>query len=254
MENSDRPRERSDRPRSGDRGDRNDRGDRDDRGGRGGGRYRRDYQRPPRIQPQKERKKFTDIKIFGKWTSEAEIKDIGLKKYINIDARVIPRSAGIHRRPFHKSRMHIIERLALHLLVSGHQGKRHRISSGRFGGNFYTILRSVEKALDIVEKKEGKNPIQILVSAVENAAIREEIISYQMGSIMAREAVISSPQRRVDKALRIIAQSSYRKAFSSKTHISLILADEVIAAARGSGDSVTVKERERIEREASGAR
>ncbi|MFC2143023.1 30S ribosomal protein S7 [Candidatus Aenigmatarchaeota archaeon] len=194
------------------------------------------------------------IKLFNKWDTNAEVKDPGLKKYINLYPRLLPRSAGTKRERFHKSKMHIVERLALHFLISGHRGKNHRLSSGRFGGSLDTVLKHVEKSLDIIEKKEKKNPIQILVTAIENAAAREEIVSFQLGSIVAREAVVTSPQRRIDKTLRYIAQGSYRKSFRSKRSLAASLAEELINASKGSNQSSAIQEKERIEREATGAR
>jgi small subunit ribosomal protein S7 len=213
--------------------------------------------KPARKKPAKkksEKTNFSHIKLFGKWDSDVKVNDIGIRGYINLEPRYLPRSAGIHRQRFHKSGMHIIERLATHLTVTGHTGKRHRVTSGKFGGRMYNSLDVVERALSIIEKKENKNPIQVLIDAIQNAAVREEIISYQLGSIIAREAVITAPQRRIDKALRFFAQGAYKKSFNKKKSFADALADEIIAAARGSGDSYAVKEKERIEREAGGAR
>jgi small subunit ribosomal protein S7 len=219
-------------------------------------RFERNEEKPRRaVKPVKrrERTKF-DVKLFGRWDSNSTVNDPGLKGYINLDPRLLPRSEGSQRGRFHKSKMHVVERLALKMLVSGHTGKKHKLTSGKFGGGYYTILGVVEKTLEIIEKKENKNPIDVLVMAVENAALREEVISYQMGSIMARESVVSAPQRRVDKTLRFFAQSAYRRAFNKKKGLAEALAEEIIAASKNSGDSFAVKEKERIEREASGAR
>lgn len=203
--------------------------------------------------PKREKTKF-NLKLFGRWDSSVQISDPSLVGYINIEPRYLPRSAGAHRSRFHKSKMHIVERLALDLMVPGHTGKRHRLTSGKFAGGYITTLGAVEKALAIVEEREKKNPLEVLVQAIENAALREEIISYQLGSITAREAVITAPQRRVDKTLRWFAQGAYRKAFGKKKSLGESLADEIILAARGSNESLAVRERERIEREAEGAR
>ncbi|MBI5061638.1 MAG: 30S ribosomal protein S7 [Candidatus Aenigmarchaeota archaeon] len=204
----------------------------------------------------KEREKIKiDVKLFGRWDSNIEVRDPSLKGYLNVDARILPRSAGRHRKPFHKSKMHIIERLALHLMVPGHTGRKHKITSGTFGGQLYNSLRSVEQTLEIIEKKVADvNPVEVVVRAIENSALTEEIISYQMGSIMAREAVVTSPQRRIDKTLRFFAQGAYRKSFNTKKSISEALADEIIAAYNSSTDSTAVREKQRIEREAAGAR
>lgn len=195
-----------------------------------------------------------DIKLFGKWDSNVELRDPGLANYINLSPRYLPRSAGVHRERFHKSNVHIVERLAHDLMVPGHSGKRHRITSGPFGGALNTALKNIEKAFDIIEKKESKNPLQVFVTAIENAAVREEIISFQVGSIIAREAVITAPQRRVDKTLRLMAHGAYKKSFQSKRSLPEALAEEIILASHNDNKSFSVQERERMEREAAGAR
>jgi small subunit ribosomal protein S7 len=194
------------------------------------------------------------FKLFGRWESEnINVNDPGLRPYINLDGRLIPRSSGRHRKPFHKSKVHIAERLAQHLLVTGHTGKRHRVTSGPFGGSLYNALDVVERTFEIIEQQMKKNPIEVLVRAIEASALREEVISYQIGSIIAREAVITSPQRRVDRALRALTQGAYRKSFNKKVNIATALAEEIMAAATGK-ECFALKEKERIEREASGAR
>jgi len=197
---------------------------------------------------------FGHIKLFNKWDTNVDVKDPGLKNYINLKPRLLPRSAGAHRGRFHKSRMHIVERLALELMVSGHSGRRHRLTSGRFSGKWENVMNAVEKALEIVEKKENKNPLQVLVDAICNAAVREEITSFQVGSVVSREAVITAPQRRVDKTLKFLAQGSYRKTFNKKKTLAQALAEEILAAYEGSNQSYAIQEKDRIEREAAGAR
>ncbi|MBI4018339.1 MAG: 30S ribosomal protein S7, partial [Candidatus Aenigmarchaeota archaeon] len=64
----------------------------------------------------------------------------------------------------------------------------------------------------------------------------------------------TAPQRRVDKTLRYFAQGAYRKSFHSKKGLAQALAEEILAAYHGSQDSTALREKERIEREASGAR
>jgi small subunit ribosomal protein S7 len=214
--------------------------------------------RPARRRPAKkdarEKTKFINVRLFGRWDSNVEVLDPGLKHYINLEPRLLPRSAGAHRNRFHKSKMHIIERLALHLMVSGHAGKKHKLTSGKFGGNYTNAMKIIEKTLEIMEKKENKNPIEILVRAIENSALREEIMTYQLGSIVAREAVVTAPQRRVDKTLRFFTQSAYRSSFNKKKRVHETLADEIHAAYRGSADSYAIKEKDRVEKEAGGAR
>lgn len=200
------------------------------------------------------KKKSFNLKLFGRWDSDVVINDISLHGYMNLDGRLLPRSAGSQRGRFHKSRMHIVERIALHMMIPGHTGKRHRLTSGTMAGNYNNAMKHIEKALEIIELKEKKNPIEVIVRAIENASVSEEIISYQLGSIMAREAVVTAPQRRIDKTVRYIAQGAYKKSFGKKKTIEEALADEIIAASKNSADSYAVKERDRIESEAAGSR
>lgn len=194
------------------------------------------------------------LKLFGRWDSAGiTVSDPGLRPYINLDSRLVPRTAGRLRRPFHKSKAHIVERLALHTLVPGHSGRKHKTTSGPMGGALYNALKHVEQALELIEKKENKNPVEVLVKAIENAALREEIISYQVGSVVAREGVIAAPQRRVDKVLRFLAQGAFRRSFGKNYSLAQALADEIIAAYKGA-DCYAIREKERIEREAVGAR
>jgi small subunit ribosomal protein S7 len=200
---------------------------------------------------------MSKLKLFDRWDTESvSVDDPGLKDYINLKPIIIPRSFGKYSgKQFHKSQMHIVERLMNHLFVAGHRGKKHRITSGRNVGKTFRVMDIVKETLEILEKKTNKNPVEVLVRAVENAALREEVTSFQVGGIIVRKAVITSPQRRVDIALRLISQGSYQKAFKTSKKMSQCLADEILAAYNNdSQNSHAVKERERLEREAGGAR
>jgi small subunit ribosomal protein S7 len=198
-----------------------------------------------------------EIKIFGKWSvDDVEVKDLGLKKYINLQPSVIPKTDGrFTQQQFHKSKMNIVERLINKLRVPGHRGKKHVLTSGRAVDKTLTHYKIVKKAFEEIEKRTGKNPIAVFVGAIENAALREEITAYQLGGIIVRRAVVTSPQRRVDVALRNIVQAAYRKSFGKKMTMAEALAEEIIGAYNNDPNkSEAIKERERIEREAEGAR
>ncbi len=200
---------------------------------------------------------MVEIKLFNRWSFEdIKVNDPGLKPYINLDPVIVPNTGGkFSQKKFGKSRVNIVERLVNKLMVPGHRGKKHLISSGRTTGKSQTILNIVKEGFEKIEKKTKKNPIEILVGALENASLREEISSYQIGGTIVRKAVITSPQRRVDSALSIIVQSSYRKSFGNKISMVDALVDEIIHAYKNdSSKSFAIKEKERIEREASGAR
>lgn len=200
-------------------------------------------------------RRAASLRLFGKWDSNVQVNDEGLKRYINLTPRMIPKASGVHQKnQFHKSKMHIVERLALHLIVSGHSSKKHKITSGKFGGGYQTALKTVEKAFGEMEKKSGKNPVEVFVRAIENAALCEEVAAYQVGGMTARQAVITAPQRRVDKALRLFAQGAYKDSFNKKTKVADALVNELMAAYEGSNKSLAIRERERIEQEAAGSR
>ena len=113
---------------------------------------------------------------------------------------------------------------------------------------------NIEKAFEIVEKETKENPVKVFVKAIENAALREEITSVQVGSIMARSAVITSPQRRVDRVLRMLAQGSYKRSYGKKSKTAKTLAEEIVEAYKNSDKSMAISEKARLENEAEGAR
>lgn len=198
-----------------------------------------------------------EIKIFNKWSTKGiEVKDPGLKKYINLTSILVPKTYGrLSQQKFYKSKMNIVERLMNKLMVPGHRGKKHLVSSGRCVGKTLTHYKVVKKAFELVEEKTNKNPIEVLVRAIENAAWREEVTGYQVGGIIVRRAVVTSPQRRVDIALGNIVKAAYRKAFGKKITMAEALADEIIAAYNNDASkSEAIREKERVEREAEGAR
>lgn len=197
------------------------------------------------------------LKIFNKWETEnITVTDPGLKNYINLRPVVVPRTFGRNSvKQFHKSQMNIVERLATHIYVSGHRGKKHTITSGKNVGKTFKAWKIIEDAFAIIEDRTKKNPVEVFVKALENAAIREEITSFQVGGIIVRKAVITSPQRRIDLALRLVVQGSYQKSFNNTKRMADTLAEEIFAAYNNDPQSsFSIKEKERKEREAGGAR
>ena len=208
-------------------------------------------------QGKKDKEELFDVKLFGKWKfTDVNVKDDGIRDYINLKPVYFPRTYGKHaRHRFHKNRMNIIERLATHLMVPGHKGGKHFIYSGDNPAKFMRVLKVIENAFEKIEKKTNENPIAVLVKAIENSAMLEEVTSVQVGSIMARNAVVTGPQRRVDKALRNISQGVYKQTKGSKAKAKDVLAKELIAAYKNNPEkSQAVKEKDRMEREAVGAR
>jgi small subunit ribosomal protein S7 len=200
---------------------------------------------------------MAEIKLFNKWSTEGiTVGDPGLRNYIGLKPVIIPRTFGRDSvKQFHRSQMSIVERLVNHIYVSGHRGKKHLVTSGKNVGKTFAAWRIIQDTFGIIEQKSGKNPIEVLVKAIENVALREEITSFQVGGIIVRKAVITSPQRRVDLALRLIAQNSNHKSFNNVKTMADCLSDEILAAYNNDvQSSFALKEKERKEREAGGAR
>ena len=196
------------------------------------------------------------IKFFNRWdVPKIAIADLGLVKYITVHARILPKTGSRHAGSrFHKSQTFIVERLATKLMISGHKGKKHFMSSGHNTGKKDMALTTVEKALAKAEVKVKQNPLIILVKAVENAAPREEVIAIEYGGARYPKAVDIAPQRRVDLALRAIAQGAYLKSFNKKTTIEDALADELVAAYQSSGKSNAISKKRDTERQASSSK
>ncbi|MBI4181651.1 MAG: hypothetical protein HY520_01630 [Candidatus Aenigmarchaeota archaeon] len=196
------------------------------------------------------------VKLFNRWSFEGvSVQDKGLQRYLNIAPIMVPTSRGrFGHTQIHKDRMSIVERFVTKLMVPGHRGKKHKISSGRCPAANHAIMLALEKALILIEKKTGKNPIQVLVQAVENAALYDEIASYRLGGIIARQSVTLSPARRLDIALRHLSQGIYHGNFGKRTSLERAIADELMAAAANDAKSAAIRERQRIEKEAEGAR
>jgi small subunit ribosomal protein S7 len=214
-------------------------------------------QKPAEPARQEKPRLATNMKLFNRWDiSEVTVRDEGLAGYINLNTMIIPRSGGKYgaSEQWGKNKMSVVERFMNRLQNTGHRGKKHKISSGNHAGKIQMLYRELKEAFIIIEKRTKKNPVQILVDAIENSGPLEEVASYRMGGIIARNSVITSPQRRLDLALRHLTQGIYRTSFRNKRALSSVIADELITASTGDSKSFAVSERNRLEKEAEGAR
>jgi small subunit ribosomal protein S7 len=194
------------------------------------------------------------MKIFGLYDpQEVKVEDFGLKKYINLDARLMVKSKGRHREKFAKIKTSIVERLITMLSVPGHRGKRHRLIT-RTTGHYTKQAKVVIESLKIIEEKTKQNPIQILVKAIENVAPKDEVTTIEYGGARYPQAVDCSPMRRISLALRNIIHGAYDKSFNKKKKIAQALAEEIIAAYQGSNESNAITKRNETEKQADSAR
>lgn len=199
---------------------------------------------------------MSEVLIFNKWpTTGIKVTDPGLERYINFPAVLVPKTGARYAgQKFYKSKINIVERLINKIMVPGHKSKKHLITSGLCTGKSQTAYNIVFDALSIVEKKTKKNPVEVLVKAVENGASREEIITIEYGGARYPKAVECSPQRRIDQVLKLIAQSSFQKTHKSKKNVTAALADEIVSAYQMSQNSVVISKKLELERQADASR
>ncbi|NOQ56099.1 MAG: 30S ribosomal protein S7 [Nanohaloarchaea archaeon] len=197
-----------------------------------------------------------DIKLFDRWETEGiKVNDPGLVGYVNLKPVLVPRSGGRHAKAqFYKSKLNIVERLINRLFVAGHKGRKHKFTSGQNVGKTFTATKIVVDAFEIIEKNMKTNPVEVLVRAIENSAPIEEVTTFRRGGMTSREGVVTSPQRRVDLALRHMTQGTYASSVKSPKPAAQCLADEILNAYKNDMKSKAVSERQRREKEAHGAR
>ncbi|MBU0957537.1 MAG: 30S ribosomal protein S7 [Nanoarchaeota archaeon] len=195
--------------------------------------------------------------IFDKYsTKDVVVEDTGLKRYISLDSRLMLKSHGrTNTEKFGKAKMNILERLIGMIGVPGHRGKKHKIITSQATGKYQSNTKILLKALEIIEKKTGKNPIQVVVKAVENSAPQDEVTVIEYGGARYPQAVDVAPSRRISLAIRWLVQGAYDKSFNKKTKIYEGLADELIKASEGSsGESFAAKKKEEAQKQADSAR
>lgn len=180
--------------------------------------------------------------------------DPALKKYINLDFRLLPKSQGRSKDRFGKAKINIIERLANLISVAGHRGKKHKLIKGKASGKYSKNMKIVLKTFELVEKRTNQNPVQVLVKAVENAAPRDEITVIEYGGARYPQAVDISPLRRFALSLRNLVHGASDRAFNNKKSIAEGLADEIILASEKNMESFAMKKKNESEKQADAAR
>jgi len=190
-------------------------------------------------------RRFNMPLLFGRYSFDnITVKDIGLKRYINVTPIAIPHTnAKYANKPFSKQKVNIVERL-----INGMMRTEHAT------GEKARTYRMVQNAFKIIEDKSKQNPIQVLVDAVERVSIREEVTRLKYGGISVPKAVDCSSYRRVNIAISNICQGVIKASRGSKKRIEQCLADELMAAARGDVNSFAMSKKGEIERVAASAR
>ena len=199
--------------------------------------------------------KLPIFKIFDLYDlQEVSVEDPGLKDVINLEPKLILKSYGKNSQKMGQLKVNIVERLMNKLAVAGHRGKKHRIMLGRASGKYTKNMGTVLDALKIVSEKTGKNPVQILIKAIENSAPRDEITVIEYGGARYPQAVDVAPLRRVNLAIKHIVHGASDKAFGKKKTIVQGLSEEIMLAADNNGDSFAVRKKKEAEAQADSAR
>lgn len=186
-----------------------------------------------------------EIKLFQKWSfKETKVEDIGLQRYLNLTPMVTPHSMGRHEHQrFRKAKVNIVERLINNIMRPGkNSGKKAKAAN------------IVKEAFEIINVKTGKNPIEVLVKAVENSAPCEDTTRISYGGVVYHLSVDVAPQRRIDLAIRHITEGARAASANNPRSIQETLADELVLAANKDIKSAGVAKRNEIERVAQSSR
>ena len=183
--------------------------------------------------------------LFNQWDAgEVKINDPALIRYVNLTSQIIPHTCGKHtQQDFSKGNMMIVERLINKLMQTENNTGKKQLAT-----------RIVSDAFSIINRKTKLNPIQVLVDAITNTGPREETVRLKYGGINVPKSVDTAPLRRVNTALGFIAEATLKASHSTKKSASAILADELIAAAKGDAKCYSVNKKEERERIAKSAR
>ena len=168
--------------------------------------------------------------LFRKWDlSEIEIKDPGLKNAICLKEAIFPMDYGRSAlKRFNKADVNIVERLVNKMM---HFGKKNAKNTGRMAGKKIHIYNIVKTAFEIISLQTGKNPVEILVRAIENSAPNEDTTRIVYGGTVYHVSVDVAPIRRVDLALRFMADGVKEATFSNPKPIEEYLAEHLILSA-----------------------
>jgi len=191
--------------------------------------------------------------LFRKWDlSDIAIQDKGLKNVISLRQSIMPLTFGRSAlKRFNKADVNIVERLINKLM---HFGKKYAKNTGRMAGKKIHAINTMKAAFDIIHLKTGKNPVEVLVRAVEHSAPNEDTTRIVYGGTAYHVSVDVAPVRRIDLALKFIADGVKDATFSNPKAIEEHLAEHLILAAANDPDAPSVKKKHELERVAQASR
>jgi small subunit ribosomal protein S7 len=196
-----------------------------------------------------------NMKVFGKFSlAEVKVEDPGLKRYLNLDAKLVLKTHGRSVEKFGKAKVNVLERVIGMLGVPGHRGKKHKQMVNWNSGKYSKNVKILIEALEIIEKQTGKNPVAVLVKAIENVAPRDEITVIEYGGARYPQAVDTAPMRRLHFAIRNLVHGAADKSFNKKMNIAEGLAKEILLAYENSSESMAYTKKNESEKQADSAR
>merc|ERR1712072_389020 len=136
----------------------------------------------------------------------------------------VPHTAGRYQlKRFRKASCPIIERVVGCMQFHGRNtGKKTR------------AIRVIKQVLDIINHQTGLNPLQVIVDAICNCGAREDSTRIGSGGVVKRQAVDVSSFRRVNQAIFMLCSLIRNKAMRNIKTYTELLAEEFMAAAKGS--------------------
>ena len=187
-------------------------------------------------------------KLFGKWTYEnISVGDLSLVDYIAVKGNAAvyqPHTAGRYQKKrFRKALCPIVERLVCSMMAHG-----------RNTGKKQLAVRIVKHAFEIIHLLTDRNPLEVLVEAVQNGGPREDSTRIGSAGVVRRQAVDVSPLRRVNQAIYLISVGARNSSFRNIKSVSECLADEIMNCAKESSNSYAIKKKDEIERVAKANR
>lgn len=206
-------------------------------------------------QEQEHNNNTNNIKLFDMFdVSTVTVGDPALKPYLNLVPKLLLKSQGRNVGKFGKAKVNILERLANRIAVSGHIGKKHKLITSHSSGQYSKNMKTVIEAMEIIQKKTNKNPIQVLADAINKGSPRDEITVIEHAGARYPQSVDCSPTRRIDLALRWMTQGAHQKSFGKKKKIALALAEEIIKASESNMESFAFSKKNEAEKQADSAR
>jgi len=198
---------------------------------------------PDADEPAEAEEETARAKLFGQWeVTNIEYNDPSTERYITVTP--IAHTMGRHSdKQFQKSEISVVERLINRLMQTDENTGKKQLATS-----------IVQESFELVHERTDENPVQVLVTAVENSAPREETVRLKYGGISVPKAVDVAPQRRVDQALKFLAEGVHGGSFKTTTSAAEALAGQLVGAANDDVQTYSVNQKEEKERVAAAAR